>query len=336
MEMKTIRLKTKQPFGIIICPGARKYAEYALDGCKKILIVSDETVFRLYGNSIKKTVKNVGAEAFTFILPVGENGKNKHVLDKLLILMTELNMGNNDCVIAFGGGSVAKLVGFASAIFKGGVPYVFMPTTVMGMTYSLSDGKSSVDFLGKKDLLSLESYPRAVFCDTEFLNTLPASNLQEGYAEIIRRIMATDKNALDKLASEELSIEQIIYLAILAGEKLKKSKNARFAKTFASVAEKIMGISAKSGKATAFGIMAAVDTAITLGANSQIEDKVSGILKKYDIKWDLGISTVELWNTILIESESLDNISVILPDNNGKCKTKKLSRETIKETFCGR
>ena len=89
-------------------------------------------------------------------------------------------------------------------------------------------------------------------------------------------------------------------------EKLKNNKKARFALPFSAIAEKITGLSVTNGKSIAFGIMAAADAAVTLGADASIEESFAGLLNKFDIKWDIGISTVELYNTLLKECEGMD------------------------------
>lgn len=341
--MNSIKIKCQKPYGAIVAEGARKYAGYALDGAQKALIVSDETVFRLYGNGLKKIIKNAGAEAYTFIFPSGENGKNKHVLDKLLILMTELDLKSTDCLVAFGGCSVASLVGFAGKIFKGGVPYVYMPTTLSGMLDLCVSGKVGVDFIGKTDLLRETNYPLAVFADTEYLKTLPAVHMQNGLAEIIRLGMIGDGEMVELMENGEPSIDELIYRAVMVKLKLgKKSllagKNfaegkGRFALNFSAVAEKIVGLKVPYGKLVAYGMVIASETAMALGIASGLDERMIALLAKYDIKWDIGIVTTKLWQTFLEKNKTKNKITIVLPTKVGKVAIRKINGDKIKEIF---
>ncbi len=337
MDAKTIKIKCEKPFGIVIKSEARKYIQYAFNGAEKVLIVADETVFRLFGNGLKKLVKNAGAEAYTFIYPTGESAKNKHVLDKLLILMTELNIKKTDCLLAFGGRSSAQLAGFASFIFKSGVPYVYLPTTLMGMINPMTDGKVGVDFLGKKDLLSNKYYPVAVFIDPDYLKTLPALCVQDGYAEIIRRMMIGNKKLIQRMEVEDLPVEELISASISVGEKMKSNrlfslkKKSKYAIPFSSAAEKIIGLGVPYGKLIACGIMATIDSAMTLGISSAIDERMVKLFEKYQIKWDIGIALSKLWQTILETDKK--KISLVLPSGMGKLRVCKLTKEKIKERF---
>ena len=344
MDIKTIKIKCEKPFGVVVAAGARRYAEYAVSGAKKVLIVSDETVFRLYGAAMKKIVKSTGAEAFTFIFPSGEKGNNKHVLDKLLILMTELNLSSSDYLIAFGGRAVASLTGFASAVFKSGVPFVFVPTTISAMIDAGVSGKCRVDFLGKREQLGIINYPLATFCDTEFLTTLPSASAIDGYAEIIRRASVTDGALIDRMLSEQVPIEEMIFSAIVASEKFRAEKfngltkikdKKNFALVFATVAERITGVGVPYGKAVAFGIMAAADAGETLDVSRGEEEKFVKLFAKYGIKWDLGISIARLWQEVL-SFYGTYKIPVILPKRSGKVTVRRLTSDKIKEIFCGR
>ena len=331
MKGKSIKIKCEKPYGVIVAKESRNYAQYMFSGAQKALIVSDETVFRLYGNGLKKLVKNSGAEVFTFIYPAGENGKTKHVLDKLFILMTELNLNANDCLIAFGGEGVASLTSFACSVFRGGIPFAYIPTTIMGMLNPLNDGNASVDFLGKRDLLKTKNYPIAVICDPDYLISLPAPYKQDGYAEIIRRAMIGDKALIEKMMAEDVLDEEMILSAIKVGLGLKRNAKSRFALNFASSAEKVTGLKVSYGKLVAFGMIKAIETAMALGLNTETEEPMLKLLEKFGISRDVGVHDRDLWNAIL--SNGAKKYTFVLPKATGVCKVVKLSEEKIKETF---
>ena len=331
MKGKTIKIKCKKPYGVIVATEGRKYIQHILSGVGKTLIVSDEAVFRLYGNGLKKLIQNSGSQVYTFIYPNGENGKTKHVLDKLLILMTELDLTEQDCLVAFGGQAVASLTSFACNIFKGGISFVYMPTTLWGMINPLYQGVAGVDFLGKKDLLKTENYPVAVICDPDYLITLPVNYLQDGVAEIIRRAMIGDSELIEKMESEQAPFEEMILSAIRIGKRKESKRAFRFGLDFAQVAEKLVGLKVSYGKLVAFGMLTAFETAMALGFTKENEERLIALYKKFAISYDLGVASKSLWQAV-IESNKTKH-AFILPKKMGKVKMKELTEDKIKETF---
>ena len=333
--MNTLKIKAPKPFGAIISNDATKYLQYAVSGAKKVLIVADETVFRSYGNSIKKIARAECENVYTFIYPAGENGRTKHCLDKLLILMTELGITSNDCLVAFGGRSSASIVGLATKIFNGGIPYVFVPTTLMGMIDPVLDGKVGVDFLGRKQLLTTINHPIACFIDTTYLKTLPNECMRDGYAEIIRRAMIGDGNLIKEMQVRKPNLEDMIYSAIKVAESCKNNKGFKnkwyFALNFSEVAEKNCAIGTSFDKLIGFGIVTSIDTAMALGVSYGLEEQMLELLAKYGIKWDVGLSINKTWEKI--GEYTGKKITLVLPKAYGRVKVVKITKEKIKESF---
>ncbi len=334
--MKTVKIKCPRPFGALIAREATNYLAYTLQGVEKVLIVADETVFKLYGNALKRTVKSSCEQVYTFIYPAGESGKTKHVLDKLLILMTELGIKDTDCVIAFGGRSSASIVGFATHVFKGGVPYAYIPTTLMGMINPVADGKVGVDFLGQKQLLCGINYPVACFIDTEYLKTLAPESMRDGYAEIIRRAMVGDGKLIREMQDETAELERMIYSSIKVIERAKNpllgmNKKTRFALNFSAVAENACASGISQDRLIGFGIVTAIDTAMALGVSYGLEEPMLNLLAKYGIKWDVGLSINRMWQKI--GEYDGNKITLALPKKPGKIKVVKMTKNKIKDSF---
>ncbi len=335
-EVKTIKIKCPRPFGAIIAPEATNYLSYAIKGAEKVLIVADETVFRHYGSLIKKTVKTTCEQVYTFIYPEGEGGRTKHVLDKLLILMTELGIKSTDCVVALGGRSSASIVGFATHVFKGGVPYMFIPTTLMAMINPMTDGKVGVDFLGQKQLLCGVNYPVACFIDTNYLKTLPIESMRDGYAEIIRRAMVSNGKLVRQMQDDTAELEKMIYSSIKLIERAKRSKlpiskKSRFALNFSAVAENSCASGISYDRLVGFGMITAIDTAMALGVSYGLEEPMLNLLAKYGIKWDVGLSINRMWQKI--GEYDGKKVTLVLPKKPGKIKLVKLTKDKIKDSF---
>ncbi len=344
-EIKTLKIKTSKPYGAIICSGATEYLAYAVGDAKKTVIVSDETVFRLYGKKVKDVLKAVGKETYSFIFPATEKSKNKNVLDKLLILLTELNLDKNDCLIALGGGVVSDITGLGAALFKCGIKYINVPTTLVGMASACIGGKTGVEFLGKNDLLGVINHPKIAICDTDFIKTLPQSAIKDGLAEIIRTAITCDAKFFKSLETEELSIDQMIYRSLKAKAKLiakdeycvKEQRVLSFASVFKTAVEKLVGASPIMGKGLAFAMTSAVFLAENLKLAKGVKERLKGVLEKFSIDCNVGVNNILVYDKLFGDGRNeTEKISIVLPLKVGVAKVKIFTVGEIKEALYGR
>jgi 3-dehydroquinate synthase len=149
-------------------------------------VISDETVWALHGERLTAALAGAGVTALPVIVPPGEQTKSfaglADVLDRLLAL--ELDRG--DIVTAFGGGVVGDLAGFAAAVYKRGIDFVQIPTTLLAQVDSSVGGKTAIDTPRGKNLVGAFHQPRLVLADLGVLATLPAREVRCGYAEVIK------------------------------------------------------------------------------------------------------------------------------------------------------
>jgi 3-dehydroquinate synthase len=138
----------------------------------------------------------------SFVVPAGEESKT---LDTCLSLWNEFmkeNISRNDVVIALGGGCLTDIAGFVCTVFKRGVRFVFMPTTLLGMTDAALGGKNGVDFHSFKNMLGTINEPEQVFIYTEFLKTLPKAEIRSGYAEMLKHALIANADLWNVLPDE--------------------------------------------------------------------------------------------------------------------------------------
>jgi 3-dehydroquinate synthase len=153
---------------------------------RRTAIVSDETVWSLHGARLTAALARAGIAALPVVVAPGEQTKSfaglADVTDRLLAL--ELDRG--DVVTAFGGGVVGDLAGFAAAIYKRGIDFVQIPTTLLAQVDSSVGGKTAIDVAAGKNLVGAFHQPRLVLADLEVLATLPDREMRAGYAEVIK------------------------------------------------------------------------------------------------------------------------------------------------------
>jgi 3-dehydroquinate synthase len=179
----------ERAYDVVVGPGllAEAGARIApLTRRKRLAVVSDETVWGLHGETLKASLADAGLSARPVIVAPGEQTKSfaglADVTDRLLAL--ELDRG--DLVAAFGGGVVGDLTGFAAAIYKRGIDFVQIPTTLLAQVDSSVGGKTAIDTPRGKNLVGAFHQPKLVLADLDVLSTLSDREMRAGYAEVVK------------------------------------------------------------------------------------------------------------------------------------------------------
>src|SRR6185503_11985162 len=127
-----------------------------------------------------------GIEALPVIVPPGEQTKSFEGLADVSDRLLALELDRGDLITAFGGGVVGDLAGFAAAIYKRGIDFVQIPTTLLAQVDSSVGGKTAIDVTAGKNLVGAFHQPRLVLADLDALATLPPRERRAGYAEVAK------------------------------------------------------------------------------------------------------------------------------------------------------
>ncbi len=177
--------------------GCGKWARKSLGkDAGKIVIVSNLTVFKLYGGQVEKSLRDAGFDVLSFLLKDGEQHKTLRTAEATLKFFAESRVSRTDAVIALGGGVVGDLAGFASAIYLRGIEFLQIPTTLLSMIDSSVGGKTGVNLTLGKNLTGSFHQPRGVLIDTTTLKTLPPRELTAGFCEAIKQGAISSKKLL--------------------------------------------------------------------------------------------------------------------------------------------
>ena len=152
------------------------------------------------------------------IRPAGEAQKSFDGLQAVLGGLFEAEFDRRDTVIAFGGGVIGDLTGFAASIFKRGCQFIQIPTTLLAQVDSSVGGKTAINNTYGKNLIGAFYQPKLVLADTSVLRTLPLRELKAGYAEVVKYGLLGDRsffdwlevNGKDVLALEPAAIAQAV------------------------------------------------------------------------------------------------------------------------------
>jgi 3-dehydroquinate synthase len=153
---------------------------------RRMAVVSDHTVWALHGARLQTSLAAAGIEPAPVVVPPGEQTKSFEGLADLSDRLLALGLDRGDVIVAFGGGVVGDLTGFAAAIYKRGVDFIQIPTTLLAQVDSSVGGKTAIDTPRGKNLIGAFHQPRLVLADQDVLATLPDREMRAGYAEVIK------------------------------------------------------------------------------------------------------------------------------------------------------
>ncbi len=149
-------------------------------------VVTDQTVGRLYGAAVGRTLKRAGLIVHLVTVPPGEQAKTLTWLGRVLDRLVEVRLERSSFLVALGGGVVGDLTGFAAASYLRGIPFVQVPTTLIAQVDSSVGGKTGVNHAQGKNLIGAFYQPRAVLIDPATLRSLPERERIGGLAEVIK------------------------------------------------------------------------------------------------------------------------------------------------------
>lgn len=152
------------------------------------------------------------------LLPCGEENKVMEVCFQVWQAFTEYGFGRKDLVINLGGGVVTDMGGFIASIYKRGLKFINIPTSLLGMVDASIGGKTGIDMDRYKNQLGTFSHPTHIFIDPIFLQTLPEEEIFNGYAEMVKHALIKDVDLWEKIrvihSEEELTTIDNIYTSV--------------------------------------------------------------------------------------------------------------------------
>lgn len=185
---------------------------------KKILIVTDSNVRKIYAEEVCGLLKDNGVECFIHAFEAGEQNKNMAAIEGICNACIEHGLDRSSMIIALGGGVVGDMAGFAAAIYMRGIRFVQIPTTLLSQSDSSVGGKTGIDFGGAKNILGAFHQPSLVYINVNTLKSLPKREFSSGMGEIIKHGIISDgiffdfiKNNVEKI--KKLDSETMISMS---------------------------------------------------------------------------------------------------------------------------
>ncbi len=301
---------------------------------RKVAIITNPKVSGLH---LKTLLNKIDAkELYIVTVPDGESYKNLDTISFILDRLNEHRLERGSLLIAFGGGVVGDMTGFAASIFLRGIDFIQIPTTLLSQVDASVGGKTGVNNKFGKNLIGSFYQPKAVYCETTFLKTLPQREFSAGVAEMVKMALTFDKEFFTWLENHSLyddtnlkeAIKKCIQIKAKVVSMDEKEAGIRavlnYGHTFAHVIENETNYKKYlHGEAVAIGMIFANYLAIKLKLLDQKEfDKVYNFLQKYDLPTSYDIENIEnFYDSFFLDKKSNNSkIKFILLDGIGNYK----------------
>lgn len=281
----TVSYEGKPCYSILIEQDYKKLSEelrvlgYGPD--RKICIVTDSNLFHLHLKELEHMVKSYFNNVVSFCFPAGEEQKNLETVRKLYEHLIKNRFDRHDVLIAFGGGVVGDLTGFAAATYLRGIDFVQIPTTLLSQVDSSIGGKTGVDVSRYKNMVGAFYQPKLVYMNLSLLHTLPEEQFVSGMGEILKHGLIKSGSYFSWLQQHDTAIrnrkpdilEEMIYEScqIKRGVVERDPKEAgerallNFGHTIGHAVEKLSDFKLFHGQCVGIGMAAACRMSHTFG-----------------------------------------------------------------------
>ena len=332
--MTTIEVNASKRYQVQIGPGllpglGEKVT--ALGKVQKVCIVSDSTVWPLYGAAADASLHAAGLKTCSFVFPAGEASKCGATFLELLNFLAENRLTRSDILVALGGGVVGDLTGFAAACFLRGIRFVQVPTTLLAAVDSSVGGKTAIDLPGGKNLAGAFWQPSLVLCDTDCLNTLPEDIFRDGCAEVIKTAILFDEPLFMELVRDGLHFDRETVIAACVAHKRDvvnadefdrgQRQKLNLGHTIGHGVEAMSDFTLSHGKSVAIGTAIAARAAAKLGICDQgTATRIMWLLEKFGLPIFTHHTAAELAQMALSDKKRAgDTVNLILPKAIGDC-----------------
>ena len=267
---------------------------------KKACIVTDENLARLHLEELKRAVTPYFSRISQFIFPAGEESKHLDTVQALYQALIEDHFDRHDLLIAFGGGVVGDLTGFAAATYLRGIDFIQIPTSILSQVDSSIGGKTGVDFSQYKNMVGAFYQPRLVYMNLSLLQTLPKEQFLCGMGEVLKHGLIRSgeyfswlrEKGAQILSLHPETLEEMIYQSCLIKravvERDPKEAGERallnFGHTIGHAIEKLSNFGLFHGQCVAIGMAAACQISCEAGSLSKEErQSVLAALQQFDL-----------------------------------------------------
>ncbi|HWF44792.1 MAG TPA: bifunctional shikimate kinase/3-dehydroquinate synthase [Candidatus Kapabacteria bacterium] len=322
-----------------------------------VVTTTDTNVAHQYGEEYRKTLlKHLGARCIcdSIVIEAEETNKNDRTLFEILERLNALDIGRkNSLIVAFGGGVISDIAGFAASIYKRGIPIVFIPTTLLAQADAVIGGKTGIDLFGIKNLAGTFYPPSQVLIDPLYLRTLPRRELHAGLAEVLKYALIGSARMWQSLVKQlprlirgiDGAYESIIYESVLQKlryvevDEFERQHGVRellnFGHTFGHALEAATGFTTLlHGEAVLLGMRAAAWLSSELGhLSTEQYIEIESVLKRIPLKIEIGASAENIFSMFKRDKKHNGANRVILLRSIGTAFVSEISDGEVCQTI---
>lgn len=260
----------------------------------KYILITDSNVDKYHTKKFFDLMKGEGLKTEKIVIPPGEQTKSITTYNNLIQQLINLEADRSSILIAFGGGVIGDITGFAAATYMRGIKFIQIPTTLLSQVDSSIGGKTGINLPQGKNLIGVFYHPEKVFIDISTLDTLPEEELRNGLIELVKHAIIKNKklfyylkeNIQKIINKEEDVLKTVIYQSLKIKKEIveqdEKEKDIRkllnYGHTFGHAIESLNGYKIPHGKAVCAGMMLAAKLSKELGFIKDEELKEHNVL----------------------------------------------------------
>lgn len=343
--MKTITVRASKTYEVKIGAGLLSSIGDELRAVTKgkaLCIVSDSTVWEIYGKTVRERIESAGFHCTEFVFPAGEESKCGSTYLALLEHLAENRITRSDCLVALGGGVVGDLTGFAAATYLRGVDFVQIPTTLLAAVDSSVGGKTAIDLKAGKNLAGAFYQPKLVLCDTDTLSTLPDAIFRDGCAEVIKYAVLYDPELFAQLKREGIGFDREKVIArcvemkrdVVAEDEFDRGQRQKLnlGHTIGHGIEAKSNFTVSHGQAVALGMAIVSRAAVKRGLLKMQEcDMILALLEQFQLPTSTTCDADDIYTCALSDKKrSGGTVNLIVPQRIGYCSILSVSTEELK------
>ncbi len=320
---------------------------------KKVFVVTDSNVSKLYAEEFFKSISEVTSEAYSFEIGENEEYKSLDEVLKVYAFCVENKIDKTSIIIALGGGIVCDVAGYVAATLMRGLTFIQVPTTISSQVESSISGKVVVNYAGQKNIIGTHYYPKFVYINIATVTTLPRSSLIGGLLRMLRaglawnekyvnfiiqnqeRIKCLDPEAVSGLLYGACSIRAEIFTKAEREPRIKDV--LRFGNRFAYGFESVSNYAISHDSALAIGCYASLCLSSMSGRISKEEFAlVASVYKFFNIQsFVTGYSAEEVYEHMLLDKKASEysNTFILLHKIGDAYATSTARKEEIIEAL---
>jgi 3-dehydroquinate synthetase/shikimate kinase len=279
-----------------------------IPGTGAVELIADAGVDPLHGGPVRA---GIGTRlTASHVVPAGEQAKAIAEAERV---WSVLRLDRTGTLVALGGGSTGDLTGFVAATYLRGVPWVAVPTTLVGQVDAAVGGKTAIDLRAAKNLVGAFHWPARVAIDPDLLSTLPEDELRNGLAEVVKTGLLAGEELWKLETAEQVRRCAVFKAAICLRDPFDRGERAQLnlGHTFAHALEAASGYSLPHGEAVALGLLAA----LRLSGLDDLADTVAQLLRPQRVVVD----RERAWLALMRDKKVVDGkVRLVLLDGPGK------------------